>query len=180
MKILTLIFFLIFFTSCSNKETAKETNLQQVKYSFENILDYGNKDTLFIKSQFEDCGEWGGHNELIKIYRSERKIKLAYIKYKVDNCGERNNMGSIIQKKDITENLILSHSQQLGLMNYINALMKSRFLDKEISNSGNSFALSNVKGDLRFSYYGDHSLPLNNYNDLMAILKFPKVVIQNR
>jgi len=65
-------------------------------------------------------------------------------------------------------------------MNYINTLMKAKFLDKEISNSGNSFSLSNVKGDLRFSYYGDHSLPLSNYNDLMAILKFPKVVIQNR
>jgi hypothetical protein len=179
MKILTLIFFLIFFTSCSKKETAKEIDLQQPEFSFENILGYGKTDTLFIKSRFEDCGEWGGHEELIKIYRSERKPKLTYVKFKVD-CGVRNSLGSIIQTKQFTRHILLSNSQQLILMKYMTDLMKFQFLKEEISHSGNSFYVSNTKGDLRISHYGNQPLLLNSYNTLMTALKLQKVIIENK
>lgn len=179
MKIFTLISFLILFTNCSKKKTAKETGLQQPEFSFENILGYGKTDTLFIKSQFEDCGEWGGHKELIKIYRSERKPKLTYVKFKVD-CGVRNSLGSIIQTKELTRHILLSNSQQLILMKYMNDLMKFQFLKKEISHSGNSFYLYNAKGDLKISYYGNQPLLLNSYNTLMTALKLQKVIIENR
>jgi len=65
-------------------------------------------------------------------------------------------------------------------MKYMNDLMKFQFLKEEISHSGNSFYLSNTKGDLKISHYGDQYLPLNSYNTLMTALKLPKVNIENR
>ncbi|MDV7699089.1 hypothetical protein N6B72_19395 [Chryseobacterium soli] len=174
MKYIFLI--ILFFVGCSDKETSKKTDLQQAKYSFKNILGY--KDTLCIKSTFQDCGEWGGHDELIKMYRSDRKIRLAYVKYKV-NCGERYNTGSIIQKRDVTENLILSDSQQVDVMNYINTLMKLKFIDQEIGHSGNAFLVEDSKGELRIFHHGDNIHSLNNYNILMQKLGFSTVVIKN-
>ena len=177
MKILFSILILIFFVSCSDKEIVKDTD-QQLKYSFDNILSYNNEDTIFIKSRFADCGEWGGHNELIKIYRSDRKIKLAYIKYKVD-CSNRDKSGSIIQEKDITDNFILSHSKQASVMNYMNDLMKLKFIDPEYGNSGNSFSVEDSKEKLRFSQYGNNILLLNNYNILMENLGFSEVGVKS-
>ncbi|BEV04648.1 hypothetical protein [Chryseobacterium gambrini] len=177
IKNLILLFVLISLVSCSNKSQEKPNF---TKYSFENILSYNNEDTIFIKSKFSDCGEWGGHEELIKIYRSEdRNPKLSYTKFKVD-CGVRDSRGSIIQTKMLTKDIFLSNSQQLVLMKYMNDLMKSKFLNKEISNSGNSFYLSNTKEDLKISHHGNQQILLESYNNLMTSLKLPKVNIDNR
>ncbi|WP_265129399.1 hypothetical protein [Chryseobacterium oranimense] len=178
MKFLPLIFLLIFFISCSKKENLGKGNSGQPEYSFKNIFSFDNEDTIFIKSRFTDCGEWGGHNELIKVYRSKRKMELTYIKYKV-NCGKMDSSGSLIQIKDTTRHFILSDSQQLSLMNYFNNLMKSKFIDKEYGNSGNSFLIEDSKEQLRFSQYGNNTLFLNNYNTLMQSLGLSKVVIRN-
>lgn len=176
MKNILSILILLFLVNCTNKETTRETD--QLKYSFDNILSYNNEDTLYIKSQFADCGEWGGHEEIIKIYCSERRIKLAYIKYKVD-CGIKDSLESVIQTKDTAENIILSNSQQTSVMNYMNNLMKLKFIDPEFGNSGNTFLVEDSKERLRFSQYGNNIHLLNNYNSLMVSLGFSKVVIES-
>lgn len=178
MKIIYSI-CLLSFISCTNKEISEKNNSGQPKYSFENIFSYSNEDTIFIKSRFTDCGEWGGHEELIKVYRLERKIGLAYIKYKV-TCGNMDSSGSLIQTKKMTRNFTLSDSQQLSLMNYFNNLMKFKFIGKEFGNSGNSFLIEDSKGKLRLSQYGNNIQLLNNYNSLMKSLDLPKVTIENK
>lgn len=177
MKTLMSILIVSFLVSCSDKEIVKEIS-QKAKYSFDNILSYNNEDTLFIKSQFADCGEWGGHEELIKIYRSEKQIELLYTKFGAD-CGIRDSLGSIIQVKKLNKKISLSSSQQLAVMNYINKLIKLKFLDEEISNYGNLFYLKNTKEDLKISHYGNQPLLLTNYNTLMTALALQKVKIEN-
>lgn len=179
MKILTLILFLTFFISCSDKESFKTSSNERPKYALENILNYNKEDSIFIESRFADCGEWGGHNEIIKIYRSEQKLKLTYIKFKVD-CEIRDSTGSIIQDKKFKKHILLSNSQKLALMKYVNELMKFKFLKDEISHSGNSFALSNTKGDLKISHFGNQPLLLTSYNNLMSSLNLPRVSFENR
>ncbi|REC77086.1 hypothetical protein DRF60_11735 [Chryseobacterium elymi] len=178
MKTISLICLLILFTSCSNKEVSEKTNSGQAGYSFENLF-YNNEDTILIKSQFADCGEWGGHEELLKIYDSERKIKLAYIKYKI-NCSKRDDKGSIVQEKDVTKNFILSKSQQTVLINYMNNLMRLKFIEREFGNSGNFFSVEDSKGKLRLFQYGNNPHLLNNYNTLMKSLGLSKVDIKNK
>lgn len=179
MKTLISLFILIFLISCSDKKSLDTPDSEQPTYSFQNLLSNYGKDTLFIKSRFADCGEWGGHEELIKIYQSDRKLKLTYTKFKV-NCGVRDSLGSIIQTKKFSRHILLSDSQQSALMKYMNELMKFKFLDEEISHSGNSFSINNTKGDLKISHSGNQPLLLNSYNSLMNTLKQPKVNIQNR
>lgn len=179
MKTLLLSFVLLLVIGCSDKKYHEKANSTLPKYSLENILNYNNEDTIFVKSRFSDCGEWGGHSELIKIYRAEKKLKLTYIKFKVD-CDMRDSEGSIIQNKEFTRHVLLSNSQQLALMNYMNDLMKFQFLTKEISHSGNSFYLYNTKEDLKIYHYGNQPLLLNNYNILMTEFGFPTVIVDSK
>lgn len=179
MKTTFLAFVLLLFIGCSDKKYHEKANSELPKYSLENILTYDKEDTIFIKSRFADCGEWGGHSELIKIYRSEKKLKLTYIKFKVD-CDMRDSLGSIIQNKELTKHVSLSNSQQLILMNYMNDLMKFQFLKEEILHSGNSFYLYNTKEDLKIYHYGNQPLLLNSYNVLMTEIGFPTVIVNSK
>ena len=165
-----LILFLII--SCNREKSVS----QHSEYLFENILTHN--DTIFIESQFQDYGEWGGHKEHIKIYYSQKEIILNYIKYKV-NCGNRNNLGQIIQKKDFSKTIVLSEIQSRNLMNYINNLMKLKFINQSFGNSENSFVVKNSTGSLHISHYGSNSLLLNNYNTLMHALDSQTVRINH-
>ncbi|EJL68098.1 hypothetical protein [Chryseobacterium populi] len=174
MKNIFFIFSSIICINCSNNESTKKNS--NVDYSFDNILGY--QDTLFIKSRFADCGEWGGHNELIKIYSFENKMKLTYTTYKID-CGVRDKSGSITQVENSIKNKFLSHDDKSSLMKYINNLMKYKFIRNEFGNSGNTFSIEDSKGQLKLSQYGNNGSLLTNYNDLMKNLGFPNVIVKN-
>lgn len=169
MKNCFAILLLILSVSCS-----KSSN---INYSFDNILSY--KDTIFIKSRFADCGEWGGHNEIIKIYTEKEQTKLIYTKYRVD-CGVRDSTGSIVQNEEAKKNIVLSTSQKAGLMNYINNLMHYKFIENEFGNSGNSFSVEDSENQLKISRYGSNSILMENYNHLMNKLGFPNVIVKNK
>lgn len=166
-----IIFFLMLISCRKNSESAA------MEYAFENVLH--DNDTLLITSRFNDCGEWGGHEEKMKLYRSGREIILNYIKYSV-NCSERNASGSIIQHKESANSFYLSDSQSKAVMNYMTALIKLKFTEQPIGNSGNMFSVENTAGDLHLSCYGSSYLLLDNYNILMEKLHFDKVQIHQR
>ncbi|WP_312173852.1 hypothetical protein [Chryseobacterium sp.] len=168
MKNYFLVLLLTLILSCS-----KSSN---IKYSFDNILSY--QDTVLIKSKFADCGEWGGHDEIIKIYSENKLTKLVYTKYKV-NCGVRDDKGSIVQNEEVRKKIVLSTSQKVGLMNYINNLMHYNFMENEFGNSGNSFSVEDSENQLKISHYGSSSILMENYDDLMQTLGFPTVVVKN-
>ncbi|MEA1850246.1 MULTISPECIES: hypothetical protein [unclassified Chryseobacterium] len=168
MKNYFLVLLLTLILSCS-----KSSN---IKYSFDNILSY--EDTVLIKSKFADCGEWGGHDEIIKIYSENKLTKLVYTKYKV-NCGVRDDKGSIVQNEEVRKKIVLSTSQKVGLMNYINNLMHYNFMENEFGNSGNSFSVEDSENQLKISHYGSSSILIENYDDLMQTLGFPTVVVKN-
>jgi len=163
-----LVLLLTLILSCS-----KSSN---IKYSFDNILSF--EDTVLIKSKFADCGEWGGHDEIIKIYSENKLTKLVYTKYKV-NCGVRDDKGSIVQNEEVRKKIVLSTSQKVGLMNYINNLMHYNFMENEFGNSGNSFSVEDSENQLKISHYGSSSILMENYDDLMQTLGFPTVVVKN-
>ncbi|WP_144281761.1 hypothetical protein [Chryseobacterium echinoideorum] len=179
MKTFFLFLTVFFFLNCSEKRPHEISNSDQPEYSFEHILNYNNEDTIFIKSQFSDCGEWGGHEELIKVYRSEKRIKLSYVKFEAD-CEMRDSVSLIVQQEKRNIEILLTNPQQEALMNYINNLLKFKFLDHEMSHSGNVFSVNNTKEDFKISQFGNQSLLLDNYNTLMTVLRFPKVKVNNK
>ena len=67
-----------------------------------NLYEVNYEDTLYIKSKFSECGEWGGHDEVIKDFLvKERKTMLRFERNEVIDCDIRNSKGDIVKKGDI-------------------------------------------------------------------------------
>lgn len=176
MKKIFFFGFLIAFLSCAKKELKPETNLE--KYNFDNLYEVNYQDTLYIKSKFSECGEWGGHDEVMKVfYVKERKTMLLFERNEVVDCDDRNSKGDIVKKPILKKQFILSVSEKESLMNFISQLTKSKFLEKNFGNSGNSFSIEDSKGNLKISTYGNHQYNLDIYNNLLQSLKIPEVKI---
>lgn len=176
MKNLLTLTFLFFILSCK-KEEKKTAN----EFNFNNLHEVNYNDTLYIKSKFSECGEWGGHDEIIKIfYIKERKTMLQFERNKVKDCHDKNQKGEIIKKSAFKKEFIISDSQKQALMNYINDLMKSKFIKNPISHSGNTFSIEDSKGNLKISVFGNQEHNINIYNELLKNLNSGFVKIEKR
>lgn len=174
MKKLLFFGFLFSFLSCAKKELKSGTNLE--KYNFDNLYEVNYHDTLYIKSKFSECGEWGGYDEVMKVfYGKERKTMLLFERNEVVDCDNRNSNGDLVKKPILKKEFILSLSEKESLMNYIHQLTKSKFLEKNFGNSGNSFLIEDSKGNLKISTYGNNQYNLDIYNNLLKSLKIPEV-----
>ena len=90
--VLTISFFIL---SC-NKEEKNLTN----KFNFNNLSEVNYQDTLYIKSKFSECGEWGGHDEIFKIfYVKERRMMLQFERNEIKDCYDRNQKAEIVKKQ---------------------------------------------------------------------------------
>ena len=69
-------------------------------------------------------------------------------------------------------------SEKEFLMNYINQLTKSKFLERNFGNSGNSFSIEDSKGKLKISTYGNQNYNVNIYNELLKNLNIP--IVKNK
>ena len=166
--LLTIPFFIL---SCK-KEQKNIVN----EFNFNNLSEINYQDTLYIKSKFSECGEWGGHDEIFKIFNiKERKTKLQFERNEVKDCFDKSKGGEILQTSTIKKELILSDSQKQALMNYINDLMKSKFIENPISHSGNRFSVEDSKGNLEISVFGNQDHNINIYNELLKNLNISLV-----
>jgi hypothetical protein len=76
----------------SNKEKIKRKNLNgmdfpnfQEKHSgLANIFQYS--DSLFITVEFSDCGEWGGHKEILIVYKNSEKKLVGQLQIDSISC----------------------------------------------------------------------------------------------
>ncbi len=176
MKIIFFILTFCFLTSCEKKkqEILKDEDVAN-NFNLDNFRDLNYEDTLFIKTRFSECGEWGGHDESMKLfYIKERKIALKFERNEVKNCSERDNKGNIIKNNSLEKEIVLSKKAKEAIMVYINKLMKSKFLDPNWSNSGNSFSVESSNGLFKLSTSNNHAFNIDVYNDLLRSLQIPE------
>ncbi len=74
----------------------------QVYVDFTDFNNYDSNSTLAIKSYIHestDCGEWGGHNESLFIYKYDSVWTYTYIRYPSE-CYSQNGLNEKIKKED--------------------------------------------------------------------------------
>lgn len=92
---------------------------------------------------------------------------LQFERNEVKDCFDKTNEGEILQTSTIKKEIALSDFQKQALMNYINDLMKSKFIENPISHSGNRFSIEDSKGNLKISVFGNKEHNINLYNELL-------------
>jgi hypothetical protein len=124
---LGFIFLLSIQTSCIENNSTLTKN---VRSDFINPFSEGNLDNnkeLKVFARFSECGEWGGHEEELKVYTDVNNIFFAkHIIYSVNcdaarNSGFSKNSGIVSDKK-----VQLTHDKKELVNKYLQNLVKAK------------------------------------------------------
>ncbi|MFK7775355.1 MAG: hypothetical protein AB8F94_24660 [Saprospiraceae bacterium] len=131
---------------------------------------------LRIYYESTECGEWGGHEEHIKVLRNNtKKYKLEYEKYQVD-CDTMikvfdgigyltRPLSTLINKKEIEVN----QNEKEAILDFLFDMVKSKFEEEGIvSHSEIKLSISNSDSTFYIWKYGGNA---DDYHKLLKRLR---------
>jgi len=137
---------------------------------FEEYLLYEHPDTIHLYAMIDECGEWGGPREEIKIYPiSSKEFQLNYKKHKF-NCDSISfyyNNDSIL---DFDKKIILGKENKKELSDFFLKLMKAKINEKVKSNAGSVFSLVNSDSTMILSIHTGKTDIVDSYQSLIKKL----------
>lgn len=124
-------------------------------------------DTLVLSARFSDCGEFGGHNEYLKIYSEKEKYMCLFIKQMV-NC-KTSYTDFIKIDSTIFE---LSEKNQRSILEYLLELTKVSMLHQDLADHrSNYYEMFISSGNTGAPYFLESPLMTWNFQD--QSLKWP-------
>ena len=120
-------------------------------------------DTLFIKTRFMDCGEWGGHLELSKVYLKDNEFYVTYYKYSADCNSIKKNNGEPIQTlvKTITKKLL--DRDKILIRRYFHQLVDAKFREPTPMHAGYIFEITKSDKSINLFVYTWGVMTRNEY-----------------
>jgi hypothetical protein len=134
--------------SCSSKA---QTDLND-NAEFFNIDNFG-RDTLYIKSRFIECGEWGGHLEISKIYVKDNEFHITYEKFFADCNTIVENNGEPRQTLVRTQSKKLFDKDRRLVRQYFHQLVDAKFREPEPMHVGYIFEIKRTGNDINLHVY---------------------------
>lgn len=106
-------------------------------------------DTLKLKAAYSECGEWGGHREMVKIYMSDKAkgTERDFMKWSgplaaefwLDTIGCSNRLD---RRYFLVEQTELSRQQEALVMKYMQELIYLALKERYIMHGGNVYSVS--------------------------------------
>lgn len=127
-------------------------------------------DTLFIKTRFMECGEWGGHLELTKVYLKDDEFYATYHKYSADCNSIRSNNGQPVQTlvKIISKKLL--DRDKIQICRYFHQLVDAKIREPAPMHAGYIFEISKTDKSINLFVYSWGVATINEYKEFIAIL----------
>ena|SRR5690606_4404549 len=175
-----LVLFLIILNSCNEKKIDTENKIIKEEIIFFEPADLGafGSDTRFIiYAHFDECGEWGGHEESFEIFSKEDKNFYAkYLRTKVD-CEK---LGELYGKPEFQQPLLnkefkLTESNIIAINNYLSNLLKSKISERFPGHAGQTFGAMKSDSTFIIDVYDSNKKNLNNYNTLLKSFNIEEV-----
>jgi hypothetical protein len=117
-------------------------------------------DTLYIKTQFMECGEWGGHLELSKIFVKDNQFYINYQKFSADCHSIKENNGRPKQTLVKTLNKKLINKDKQLLRRYFHQLADAKARQiSSVMNAGYIFQIKSSNQTINLLVYpGDKKI----------------------
>lgn len=128
------------------------------------------KDTLYIKARFMECGEWGGHLELTKVFIKDDDFHLLYQKFKADCNKVKENNGEPLQTLERTIARRLSEKDKYIIKQYTCLLVAAKFREPDPMNAGYIFEIKNAEKTLNVHVYTWGRTTKDEYLEFIAHL----------
>ncbi|AUC79970.1 hypothetical protein CW736_11610 [Nonlabens sp. MB-3u-79] len=118
-KILFLLIISVFTGSCgtSKKKPKSKFADEYQKRILGNVMGLNR---LELNASFDECGEWGGHNESFDIYRENKILYAEYIEDIVDCKNPYDENRKIAERKTIR----LNEKHEKAIAEYLNSLLE--------------------------------------------------------
>ena len=127
-------------------------------------------DTLYIKGRFTECGEWGGHLELSKIYYKDNEFYFTYQKFFPDCSRTKENNGEPPQTLNSFITKKLSGREKSLIYKYCHQLLDAKFSEPAPTHSGYIFEVRNKDGGMYISVYTSDGIIRDEYQVFIAQL----------
>jgi hypothetical protein len=165
MKRIIALSLLSFFISCC---WGQDKSYSQDFFDTDNFTG----DTLYIKSQFMECGEWGGHLEISKVYLNGNNFYINYQKFDADcnSVNDKNLTPNQRLVKKISKKLLDKDKIQIRL--YMHQLLDAKFREPFPMNAGHIFEVTKSDNSINIRVYTWGVTTKNQY------LKFIKEVLK--
>lgn len=172
------IFLLIIFSCSKSKdEVIFEYNFENQENRTQQNKDFSksfNNDTLVIKVVLDECGEWGGPEEKIKIFKNKNnEIFLEYSKSKFncDSIGEYYSYKPIL---DYKKTIPLNEKFQNKVAQYITKLSNAKLYEYVYSNAGSIYEISKTDSTMYINIHTENRQIEELYSNLKTELNLKK------
>lgn len=118
------------------------------------VLDQTNfADTLYIKATFTECGEFGGHIELLKVYLTASAFNMTYQKFGADCNKIEENQGVPAQILNKTLTRKLTEDDNIAIEYYFEQLKDAAGNKDDYVRSGYTFQVIKKDKDINLAIY---------------------------
>lgn len=179
-EIIPLLLFLILI-SCK-KDVADENNIvvtietNREYVNEQDFFDDQNKsDTIYFDAEIDDCGEWGGPRENIKIYsnyKNEKILNYKKFKFNCDSTGYYYNLKN--PELDFEKELVINQLEKNLIKKLFQDLMAAKINQKWISNAGSVYKLRSSDSTLYINILTDKTDFNEKYIEFKNELKLTK------
>lgn len=111
------------------------------------------KDTLNIKTRFMECGEWGGHLELSRIFLKGNEFYVIYQKYSADCNSIKENKGEPRQTLIKTKSKRLNENDEQLIRQYLHQLLDAKLREQFPGHAGYIFKVNNTDNSINLYVY---------------------------
>ena len=149
----------------------KEMEKKKTFFDSAELGAFGSNGDFVIKVRFDNCGEWGGHFEKMKLYaKPESKIFLLdYYKTTVD-CNLEESSSAYSQDTVVFKNIELSKSNERAILKYLKSLAEAKVTSRFPGHSGNYYEAEKSDSTFTIKCYDQRRSTLKIYMKLLRNL----------
>ncbi len=103
-------------------------------------------DTLFIEGHFDDCGEWGGHSEKMRVFRTKDGTLHAAYERDTVNCPDPSLFNRrVVDRKEAD----LNEEQEAHVVSFIQEAVAKSLEEDYFGHAGNTYVVTRLPLEFR-------------------------------
>jgi hypothetical protein len=124
-------------------------------------------DTLKIMVTISDCGEWGGHHEIICVQKKDSQYFSANLKIDTVSCDKIHEITN--RKIIIDTTLQLTKENEKIIIDFVKRLAELYFKEQLYSNAGDFYKVLDSDSSMRIEFWNSGDIYNTNYDKVRDI-----------
>ena len=177
MKKILFLNLLLIFASCNKQKTIENNQLNHF-FSSHELGQNNNQLRFYITASFDECGEWGGHDEILEFFGKDNQVYLNYRKSRVD-CNTISELYSDPEFHQWIKNdtIKLTNNHKKAINTYLKTLIDSKLNESYVGHSGRTFSAFKTDSTFNIEVFNTDDYKINtlNFNQLLQSFKLDTV-----